>query len=80
MMATEENEGLFNKKESCEPKKEMENKAEIDGVIDEIYALFNKKELGRIWIPQYLYHKFMELLPNQRKKTDDVLSVSFWPP
>ncbi|MCI86442.1 resistance protein, partial [Trifolium medium] len=64
----------------CEPKKEMENKAEIDRVIDEICPLFNNKELGRTWTPQYLYLKFIEFLPNRRKKTEDVLFVSFWPP
>ncbi|KAK2440958.1 hypothetical protein QL285_012310 [Trifolium repens] len=80
MMDEEEIEGLFDKEGSCEQKKEIENKAEIDRVIDEICALFNKKELGRIWTPQHLFLKFMEFLPNQRKKTDDVLSVSFWPP
>ncbi|XP_045829682.1 uncharacterized protein LOC123921232 [Trifolium pratense] len=80
MMVTEENKGLFSKEESCEQKKEMKNKAEIDWVIDEICALFNMKQLGRIWTPQYLYLKFMEFLPNRRKKTDNVLSVSFWPP
>ncbi|KAK2389177.1 hypothetical protein QL285_062791 [Trifolium repens] len=80
MIVAEENEGLFSKEISCELKKEMEYKAEIDRVIDEICALFHKKKLGRIWTPQYLYLKFMEFLPNQRKKTDDVISVSFWPP
>ncbi|KAK2420304.1 hypothetical protein QL285_031061 [Trifolium repens] len=80
MMDTKENDGLFDKEGSCEQKKEIENKAEIDRVIDEICAFFNKKELGRIWTPQHLFLKFMEFLPNQRKKTDDVLSVSFWPP
>ena len=80
VMVVEENEGLFSKEIRCEQKKEMENKAEIDRVIDEICALFKKKELGRIWTPQHLFLKFMEFLPNQRKKTDDVLSVSFWPP
>ncbi|KAK2372245.1 hypothetical protein QL285_073404 [Trifolium repens] len=80
VMDTNENDGLFDKEESCEQKKEIENKAAIDRVIDEICALFNKKELGRIWTPQHLYLKFMEFLPNRRKKTDDVLSVSFWPP
>ena len=80
MIVAEENEGLFSKEISCEQKKELENKAEIDRVIDEICALFHKKKLGRIWTPQYLYLKFMEFLPNQRKKTDDVISVSFWPP
>ncbi|MCI59735.1 resistance protein, partial [Trifolium medium] len=60
--------------------KELENKAEIDRVIDEICALFCNKELGGIWTPHHLYFKFMELLPNRMKKTEDVLSVSFWPP
>ncbi|KAK2454603.1 hypothetical protein QL285_002147 [Trifolium repens] len=64
VMDTYENDGLFDKEESYELKKEIENKAEIDRVIDEIRALFNKKELGRIWTPQYLYLKFMEFLPN----------------
>ncbi|KAK2449854.1 hypothetical protein QL285_009009 [Trifolium repens] len=80
MIVAEENEGLFSKEISCEQKKEIENKAAIDRVIDEICALFNKNELGRIWTPQYLFLKFMEFLPNRRKKTDDVVSVSFWPP
>ncbi|KAK2373053.1 hypothetical protein QL285_074117 [Trifolium repens] len=80
MIVAEENEGLLHKEIAYEQKKEMEYKAEIDRVIDEICALFNKKKLGRIWTPQYLYLKFMEFLPNQRKTTDDVISVSFWPP
>ncbi|XP_045802301.1 putative uncharacterized protein DDB_G0290989 [Trifolium pratense] len=80
MMGAEEIKGLLDKEISIEQKREMENKAEIDQVIDEICALFNMKQLGRIWTPQYLYLKFMEFLPNRRKKTDDVLSVSFWPP
>ena len=80
MMDAEVIEGLLHKEIAYEQKKEIENKAEIDRVIDETCALFNKKELGRIWTPQYLYLKFMEFLPNQRKKTDDVLSVSFWSP
>ncbi|KAK2375158.1 hypothetical protein QL285_076069 [Trifolium repens] len=79
-MVVEENEGLLDKEKSCEQKREMENKAEIGRIIDEMCALFNKKELGRIWTPQHLYLKFMEFLPNRRKKTDDVISVSFWPP
>ena len=80
MMDAEVIEGLLHKEISCEQKKEIKNKAAIDRVIDEICALFNKKELGRTWTPHNLYFKFMEFLPNQRKKTDDVLSVSFWPP
>ncbi|KAK2440016.1 hypothetical protein QL285_011477 [Trifolium repens] len=80
MMDAEVIEGLLHKEIAYEQKKEIENKAEIDRVIDEIRALFNKKELGRTWTPHNLYFKFMEFLPNQRKKTDDVLSVSFWPP
>ncbi|KAK2379745.1 hypothetical protein QL285_067512 [Trifolium repens] len=80
MIVAEENEGLFSKEISCELKKEMEYKAEIDRVIDEICALFHKKKLGMIWTPQHLFLKFMGFLPNQRKKMDDVISVSFWPP
>jgi hypothetical protein len=80
MIVAEENEGLFSKEISCEQKKEIENKAAIDRVIDEICALFNKNELGRIWTLQHLFLKFIEFLPNRRKKTDDVVSVSFWPP
>jgi hypothetical protein len=80
MMDAEVIEGLLHKEIAYEQKKEIENKEEIDRVIDEICALFHKKKLGRIWTPQYLYLKFMEFLPNQRKKTDDVVSVSFWPP
>ncbi|MCI32888.1 resistance protein, partial [Trifolium medium] len=60
MMVAEKNEGLLDKEMSIEQKREIENKAEIDRVIDEICALFNKKELGRIWTPQHLYLKFME--------------------
>ncbi|WJX48813.1 hypothetical protein P8452_35329 [Trifolium repens] len=80
MMDAEVIEGLLHKEITYEQKKEIENKEEIDRVIDEICALFHKKKLGRIWTPEYLYLKFMEFLPNRRKKTDDVLSVSFWPP
>ncbi|KAK2373512.1 hypothetical protein QL285_074543 [Trifolium repens] len=80
MMDAEVIEGLLHKEISCEQKKEIKNKAAIDRVIDEICALFNKKELGRTWTPHNLYLKFMEFLPNRRKKTDDVISVSFWPP
>jgi hypothetical protein len=79
-MVVEENEGLLDKEKSFEQKREMENKAKIGRIIDEICALFNKNELGRIWTPQHLFLKFMEFLPNRRKKTDDVISVSFWPP
>ncbi|MCI81451.1 resistance protein, partial [Trifolium medium] len=66
--------------ESFEQRKELENKAEIDRVIEEICALFSNEELGRIWTPRPLHFKFMELLPNRRKKTEDVFSISFWPP
>ncbi|MCI44647.1 hypothetical protein A2U01_0065886, partial [Trifolium medium] len=62
MMDATEIEGLFSKEEFFEQKRENENKAEIDRVIDEICALFNNKELGRIWTSQHLYFKFMELL------------------
>jgi hypothetical protein len=56
------------------------NKVEIDRVIDEINALFNKPKLGRPWTPNLLFLKFMEFLPKRRVSKDDVLSVSFWPP
>ncbi|KAK2447230.1 hypothetical protein QL285_006609 [Trifolium repens] len=46
MIVAEKNDGLFSKEISCELKKEMEYKAEIDQVIDEICALFNKKTIG----------------------------------
>jgi hypothetical protein len=79
MMDTKAIEGIFNKEILFEQKREMENKAEIDRVIDEICALLNNKQLGRTWIPNHLYFKFMEFLPNRRKKTHDVRSISFWP-
>ncbi|KAK2406473.1 hypothetical protein QL285_042194 [Trifolium repens] len=80
MMDAEVIERLLDKEISCEQKKEMENKAAIDRVIDEICALFKKKQLRRTWTPHHLYLKFMEFLPNKLKTKDDVLSVSFWPP
>ncbi|PNX62166.1 hypothetical protein L195_g052832 [Trifolium pratense] len=46
MIAAEEIEGLLDKEISIEQKREMENQAEIDRVIDEICALFNRKQLG----------------------------------
>ncbi|KAK2376056.1 hypothetical protein QL285_076893 [Trifolium repens] len=73
-------ESMVEKEEEGNQERVTENKAEIDRIIEEICALFEKKELRRIWTPQNIYLKFMEFLPNQRKKTDDVLSVSFWPP
>ncbi|MCI95800.1 resistance protein, partial [Trifolium medium] len=53
MLDAKDSEGLFCKEESIEQRKELENKAEIDRVIDEICALFNNKALGRIWTPQH---------------------------
>jgi len=76
-MALEEIKGLLDKEVSCG---RGEIKAEIDRVIDVIYALFNKKKLGRIWTPHQLYFKFMEFFPKQRNTKEDVLSVSYWPP
>jgi hypothetical protein len=75
-------EQLLSKEELCEQRGKKASKAEIDRVIDEIYALFSKQELGRVWTPHQfqLYFKFMEFLPKRRNTKDDVLSVSFWPP
>lgn len=73
-------EWLLIKEESMEERGKKLSKVEIDRVIDEICALFNKPKLGRIWTPHQLYLKFMEFLPKRRSTKDDVLSVSFWPP
>ena len=80
MMVSEKHEQLLSKEESCEQKGKKVSKAEIDRVIDEICALFNKPKLGRIWTPHQLYFKFMEFLPTCKITKDDVLSVSFWLP
>lgn len=76
---TEKQEQVLSKEESFEQKGKKVSKAEIDRVIDEIYALF-KSKLRRLWTPHHLYLKFMEFLPKRRITKDDVLSVSFWPP
>ncbi|KAK2380915.1 hypothetical protein QL285_068566 [Trifolium repens] len=52
----------------------------IGEAIESICALFSHKQFGGEWTPHHLYQKFMEFLPNQRKKKDDVVSISFWPP
>ena len=80
MMVTERKERLQSKEKSIEQEGEKVSKAEIDRVIDEIWALFNKPRLGRIWTPHQLYFKFMEFLSKRRITKDDVLSVSFHPP
>jgi len=80
MEMTEKKERLLSKEESMEAREKKVNKVEIDQVIDEICALFNKPKLGRIWIPRQLYLKFMEFLPKHRITKDDVLFVSFRPP
>lgn len=80
MKVVEKKEWLENKEESMEAKGKKVNKEEIDRVIDEICALFNKSKIGRTWTPHHLYLKFMEFLPKRRRTKDDVLSVSFWPP
>ena len=79
-MVAERKERLPSKEKSIEQKGEKVNKVEIDRVIDEIFALFNKPRLRRIWTPHQLYFKFMEFLPKRRSTKDDVLSVSFRPP
>ncbi len=80
MMVSEKQERLLSKEESSEQEGKKVSKAEIDLVIDEICALFNKPKFRRIWTPHQLYLKFMEFLPKRRITKDDVLSVSFWPP
>jgi hypothetical protein len=80
MMVSEKQEQILSKKELMEERGKKVSKAEIDRVIDEICALFNKSKLGRIWTPRQLYLKFMEFLPKRRNTKDDVLSILFWPP
>jgi hypothetical protein len=80
MEVTEKKERILSKEESMEGKGKKVSKAEIDRVIDEICALFNKPMLRRTWTPHHSFLKFMEFLPNRRVSKDDVLSVSFWPP
>ncbi|XP_039689288.1 uncharacterized protein [Medicago truncatula] len=80
MEVTEKVDRILIKEESMEGKGKKVNKVEIDWIIDEICALFNKPKLGRIWTPHQLYFKFMEFLPTRSITKDDVLSVSFWPP
>ncbi|KEH17487.1 disease resistance protein (TIR-NBS-LRR class), putative [Medicago truncatula] len=65
MQVTEKTERILSKEESMEGKGKKVNKVEIDRVIDEICALFNKPTLGRIWTPHQLYLKFMEFLPKR---------------
>jgi len=80
MMVAEKKEWLLSKEETMEEKGKKVSEEEIDRVIDEICALFNKPKLGRIWTPHQLYFKFMKFLPKRRITTDDVISVSFRPP
>ncbi|XP_024630948.2 uncharacterized protein [Medicago truncatula] len=80
MEVTEKKERILSKEESMEGKGKKVNKVEIDRIIDEICALFNKPKLGRIWTSYQLCLKFMEFLPKCRITKDDVLSISFWPP
>src|SRR3954468_3047567 len=66
------------------PKNYFYNKSderqEIDKVLEDIYALFNKIKPKRIWQKHHQYFKFVGLLPNKRKKKDDVFFVSYMPP
>ena len=80
MKVTENKERLLLKEESLEARGKKVTEAEIEHVIDEICALFNKPRIRRIWTPHQLYFKFMEFLPKRRSTKDDVLSVSFRPP
>jgi len=54
MMVAERKKRLPSKEKSIEQKGRKVSKAEIDRVIDEICALFNKPRLGRIWTPHQL--------------------------
>ncbi|KAK2414862.1 hypothetical protein QL285_037401 [Trifolium repens] len=64
-------------------RKDISNKADaktkIDKVIDMICALFATIKLNRIWKQHFLFLKFMEFLPNKRKK-DDMLFLTYMPP
>jgi hypothetical protein len=80
VMVVEKKERLLIKEDLMEVRGKKVNKVEIDRVIDEICALFNKPKSRRTWTPSPLFLKFMEFLPKRRVSKDDVLSVSFWPP
>ena len=45
---------------------------EIDKVRDSIYALFINVQLKRTWKQHLLFLKFMEFLPNKKKKKDTI--------
>jgi len=62
MMVTKKKEQLLTKEDLMEERGKKVRKVEIDRVIDEIYALFNKPKLGRLWTPHQMYLKFMEFL------------------
>jgi hypothetical protein len=80
VMVVEKKERLLIKEDLMEVRGKKVNKVEIDRVIDEICALFNKPKSRRTWTPSPLFLKIMEFLPKRRVSKDDVLSVSFWPP
>lgn len=52
---------------------------EIDKVLNAIYALFFTIKLKKIWRKHHQYLKFIKILPNKRKKKDDVFFVSYMP-
>jgi len=79
-MVAEKKERLLSKEESMQERGKKVSEVEIDRVIEEICALFNKPNLGRIWTPHQQYFKFIEFLPKRRITKDDVMFVSFWPP
>lgn len=66
------------------PKSYFGNKAdkreEIDKVLDFIYALSAITEPKKIWEPHHQFLKFMRILPNKRKKKDDMSFQSFMLP
>ncbi|KAK2356293.1 hypothetical protein QL285_093638 [Trifolium repens] len=63
-----------------QPSNKAEEKAEIDKIIDMICVLFATVKLKRIWKQHPLFLKFMVFLPNKRKKTDDILHISYKTP
>ena len=57
-----------------------ERDKELDRLLDTLNALFIIPHLKRAWKQHHRYLKFMEFLPQKRKKKDDVFFVSYYPP
>lgn len=60
--------------------KKVDEKEEIDEVLDEIYAFFDTIKLKRIWKKNIQILSVMEFLPNKRNKNDDVFFMSYMLP